>query len=79
MTSKVSQILETTPKNNPSLVERLELMLEQAKDGELLGIAYACQWKGDLTSNSWSLSKMEPRRIVGELEFLKHRMIEGMG
>ena len=61
---------------NTLLIERIEDLLEQAKSGELVGLAYVCQWKGDTVSNGWQLSRMNARRLIGEIEFMKLEMME---
>lgn len=63
-------------KPHPNIIEHLEYLLEQAKAGELLGIAYLLQWKGDLVSSGWVLSSMSPRRLVGELSYLQQEIMD---
>lgn len=38
---------------NPDIVETLERLLEQARSGELRGIAYAACKVGDVTATGW--------------------------
>lgn len=39
---------------NPEIVETLERLLEEAKSGELRGIAYASCKVGDVTATGWN-------------------------
>lgn len=39
---------------NPEIVETLERLLEEAKSGELRGIAYAACKVGDVTATGWN-------------------------
>lgn len=60
---------------NSDLIERLKNLLIEAENGELLGMAYVCQWQGDQVSNGWCLSRLNARRLVGEIEFMKRDMM----
>ena len=65
-------------KPNEHLIERIKSLLKDAESGELLGLAYVCQWKGDSVSSGWSLANMHARKLIGEIEFMKRDMMEGI-
>lgn len=48
---------------NPEVIEKLEQLLEQAKAGEVTGLAYAALHPGDLTS--WSFAGRTTRGLLG--------------
>lgn len=63
---------------NEHLISRLESLLDDARNGELVGLAYVCQWKGDSVSSGWSLANMHARKLIGEIEFMKRDMMESV-
>lgn len=74
--SNVKRLSEAHIRPNESLVSRLEDLLADAKAGELVGLAWVCQWNGDKVSNGWQLSQMNGRRLVGELEYMKLEIMD---
>ena len=74
--AKVQKLSEVPNGRNEALIDMLEGLLAEAKSGELLGVAYIGQWKGDMVSSSWSLVEMNARRMIGEIEFMKRDMME---
>lgn len=74
--SNVKRLSEAQSRPNESLVDRIEGLLEQARSGELIGLAWVCQWKGDTVSNGWQLSQMNGRRLVGEIEYMKLEIMD---
>jgi len=71
----VKSISEVITKPNADLITRLEAMLEDAKSGELIGVAYVQQWKGDLVNSSWCVADMNARKLIGEIEFMKRDLL----
>lgn len=63
-------------KPNDKLLNTIDFLREQAERGELLGIAYILQWKGNLVSSGYNLADMKARALVGELEYLQHEIVE---
>lgn len=74
--SNVKRLSEAQSRPNESLVDRIEGLLEQARSGELIGLAWVCQWRGDTVSNGWQLSQMNGRRLVGEIEYMKLEIMD---
>lgn len=74
--SNVKRLSDVQNRPNESLVSRIESLLDQAKSGELIGLAWVCQWKGDTVSNGWQLSQMNGRRLVGEIEYMKLEIMD---
>lgn len=60
---------------NQELIEDLEKVLEKAKSGEIISIAYAILYSDELTSYRW-VGKMT-RAIVGTLELIKYGLCRG--
>lgn len=75
--ARLSQIDRVVP--NDTLIEHLERLLDDAKRGELLGIAYVTAYKGDSVANGWVLGPFGPRRLVGEIEYMNHQIIAKSG
>lgn len=59
------------------VIEHLEYLLDKAKTGEILGIAYAANTSDNMVITG-STKSVEQLKIVGGLERIKHRMIMGM-
>ena len=76
--SEPSSLVGVKPSPNADLVSRLESLLDDARNGEILGLAYVCQWKGDSVSSGWVLANMHARKLIGEIEFMKRDMMEGI-
>ena len=58
------------------LIDHLESLLANAKSGELTGLVAVSIWQGENLSYGWSLPHNPPTRtILGELDFLRHRLI----
>lgn len=74
--SNVKRLSEAKVSPNESLVSCLEGLLDDARSGELVGLAWVCQWKGDTVSNGWQLSQMNGRRLVGEIEYMKLEIMD---
>lgn len=70
--------LVTISHPNEHLISRLESLLDDARKGELVGLAYVCQWKGDSVSSGWALANMHARKLIGEIEFMKRDMMESV-
>lgn len=58
---------------NPDMVETLEGLLEQAKSGELRGIAYATIRTGDVTGTGWEGSDGSRHWLSSAILMLHHR------
>ena len=59
------------------LIDQIENLLVNAKSGELTGMAAVSIWQGGNLSYGWSLPPNPPiRTILGELDFLRHRLID---
>ena len=70
----VVKLVEVKP--NPNLDKTLAYLQKEADSGELLGIAYVLQWKGDCVSSGYSLASMRARALVGELTYLQQEIVE---
>ena len=62
-------------KPEKSVIEHLEALLVQAKSGELQELCYVCGFKESSVSHGWT-KLTNNRRLVGEIEFMKHMIIE---
>lgn len=59
---------------NPEIVTRLEMLLEQAKSGSLIGFAYATVRTNDVSASGWD--GMACRNSLGmAINFLQHRYV----
>ena len=64
-------------KPDAELIEHLEKLLNEAKKGELVGISYVAVWHGNSVSSSWCQMRFSYlRTVIGELYFLKHKLID---
>jgi hypothetical protein len=59
---------------NPEVVKRLTELLDQAKSGEIAGIAYATLHPGDMSC--YSTCGRTTRGLLGALVILQHEMSE---
>ncbi|HEX7041602.1 MAG TPA: hypothetical protein VF202_15905 [Trueperaceae bacterium] len=81
MTDDRGLYVATVKRPYPQLIEALEKLLEEARKGELTGIAYVGVWHGNLVSYSWTIDPRPvsySRAIIGSIEFLKHDLIARM-
>lgn len=61
---------------NQDTIRHLEKLLEQARSGELTGLAYVAIWHGYSVNSSWvTVPFTHLRTVVGELHFLTNRLI----
>ena len=72
--AKVDLTLITSPAKK-SLIEHLELLLAEAKSGELQEMCYVGSYQENKVCHGWT-SLTNSRRLIGEIEVLKYRMIE---
>jgi len=63
-------------KPNPAIIETLEILLEEAKRGELLSIAYAAGYPGQKTMSGWNGMYMDNVKMIGELQILQRDIID---
>ena len=71
---KLTKLGIRTP--DATLVSHVEKLLEQAKSGELTGLAYVAIWHGNNVNSSWCQVKFAYlRTIIGEIRFLVHALI----
>ena len=66
-------LIEKKPEK--SVIEHLEALMAQAKSGELQELIYICGYKEGSVNHGWSRLRNN-RRLVGEMEFMKHQLIE---
>lgn len=60
---------------NQKLIERLELLLEEAKKGDLISLIYVGGYKGNWVAKSWAMDKRNSRRqLFAELTLLQIEM-----
>lgn len=74
----LTRLVRVKPAPNEHLVSCLESLLDYAKKGELIGLAYVCQWNGNLVSNGWQLSEMHARKLIGEIEFMERDILDSV-
>ena len=69
MIEKVTKLKAAEP-NNASVVKHLEDLLQEAKDGDLVDIAYAVTYTGNRTGHGWSELDFA-EQLLGELVILQ--------
>lgn len=57
-------------KPDEQVIQTLERLLEEAKAGEIISIAYTCLHPAYLTSSGWSGMKY-PKQMLGEITLLQ--------
>ena len=73
--NKISEISIYRPRED--VISHLEKLLEHAKTGELMGMIEICVWHGESVSSGWAFGGSNHlRTMIGELEVLKHDLIE---
>ena len=76
--SESAQIIEIDifqPRDH--LIRQLEGLLKDAKTGELTGLISVSLWQGGNVSHGYSLKNGDYfRTLVGEMEILKHALID---
>lgn len=66
----------TNTPSNPMLVNDLERLLEEAKSGELQGIAYICSYNDQCVSHGWALNTIRNHmRLLGASTFLHNEIV----
>lgn len=72
--------VEALPANQPQqdLVLQLERLLEEARSGELQGIAYAVTYVASEVSHGWFFHNNR-MRLIGELEQVKWHLLSQDG
>lgn len=66
-------LIEKKPEK--SVIDQLEALLVEAKSGELQELCYVCGYKEGGVNHGWS-KLVNNRRLVGEIEFMKHGIID---
>ena len=66
-------LIEKKPEK--SVIDHLDALLVQAKSGELQELCYVCGFKDGSVNHGWTKLNNN-RRLVGEIEFMKHMIIE---
>ncbi len=75
---QIADIKDTTP--NPSLIRQLEMMLKDAKSGELRTLVWMSGWDNDSVTHGWSLDhRNSARRILAELMLLTQDFTVNIG
>lgn len=71
-----SNIVVLPSEPEPAVIERLERLLEEARRGELIGLAYAADYRtefeGTFVGRKVNLS------IIGELRLVEARLVEAI-
>ena len=63
----------------PLVVERLEMLLEQAKAGEIRSMAYVVGYAETVTAGGFCIKyQSEAIYAIGEMERLKKRLLENL-
>ena len=69
--AELKDIKDSTP--NKDLINHLEVMLAEAKSGEIRSIIYLVEWNDRNTSNSWTIDERTARKtLLAELTLLHH-------
>ena len=64
-----------TKQPDEKLIETLESLLKQAREGELIGLAYVLIWHGQYVGRGWSgLHDAYIRQTISELSLLEHEI-----
>ena len=66
-------LIEKKPEK--SVIDHLEALLVQARSGELQELCYVCGFKEGSVNHGWTKLNNN-RRLVGEIEFMKHAIME---
>ena len=66
-------LIEKKPEK--SVIDHLDALLVQAKSCELKEICFVCGFKDGSVNHGWTKLNNN-RRLVGEVEFMKHMIIE---
>ena len=73
--TKITEIKIFQPREH--LISHLERLLDRAKTGELTGLISVTLWQGNNVSHGWSLKNGHYlRTMIGEIEILKHALID---
>ncbi len=72
---KISEINIRQPREG--LIKHLENLVEQARSGELTGIIAVSMWQGGNVGSGWYLpADASLRTMIGEIDMLKHNLID---
>lgn len=70
--------INTTPPPNEALIRALERLLEDARSGQLQGLAYCLSWREGATGSGYALPTLgHGVRVMGEMEWLKQKILTG--
>ncbi len=68
--------IDCKPAPNEILVETLERLLAEAKDGELQTAFIGCGYWPELVNSAWAIGTgCSTRRLIGEIEIAKQEMV----
>ena len=74
----VTNIKDMTP--NQDLIDQLEIMLEQARRGEIRSLLTIKGWNDDCVTHGWSIDKRNSaRRMLAEMVLLQHNYVDKIG
>lgn len=77
MTAKVTALASLKVEPVESVVARLEELIERAKKGEVVAVAFACVCQGGTTMEGWGCGDRQPvAPILGAIEVLKARLLD---
>lgn len=65
------------PEVNAQLIETLEDLLERARSGEIVGVAYATQYRDQSVTHYWAGSFTGVYTVVGALHTLSIQLVHG--
>lgn len=70
--------INCTPEPNEAVIRGLERLLEDARSGELQGVAYVLTWRDGASGSGYALPTLgHGVRAIGEMEWLKQRILTG--
>ena len=74
----MKDIKDTSP--NTELIDRLEKLLKEAKDGEIRSLIYVVGWNDSDSSHGWVIDSRSHRKpLIGAHAMLHHDLIDNTG
>jgi hypothetical protein len=74
--SKIHPEVETETEARLHLIERLQMLLQGARNGKLTGLAYVACGESDTTTGFVIMPGSDRARIIGAAAILQSRLIE---
>lgn len=73
------EVVSFTRESNAEIVEELERLLDEAKRGEIIGLAFALERPGSYTAHGWKRSPLGNGHVMcAAIRYLDHRFTAGM-